>query len=58
MGEEFPFYAQQTAVSDAEVVNSAFVEEGDDTDASYLLTIVQTFKQVCVCVCCKLSQLH
>ena len=33
------------------IVNSAFVEQRDDTDASSLLIIVQTFKQVCVCVC-------
>ena len=33
------------------IVNSAFVEQSDDTDASSLLIVVQTFKQVCVCVC-------
>ena len=33
------------------IFNSAFVEQRDDTDASSLLIIVQTFKQVCVCVC-------
>jgi hypothetical protein len=32
-------------------VNSAFVEEREDTDASPPLITVQTFKQVCVRVC-------